>query len=81
MRMAGVGGAGIESTIRRILKTVLSDHVAKMYNWKGRDKLSFEKTNVVRLIYGNSAILLLLEIRACFKNILLQRLQKDPILM
>lgn len=55
-RMSTVGGSGIDSTTRRILKTLMSDHVAKMYNWKGRDKLSFEKTNIMPLIYGNESV-------------------------
>ncbi|CAH1367295.1 unnamed protein product [Tenebrio molitor] len=50
-RLASVGGSGIESLTRRILKFLISNEVAILYNWKGRDKLSFEQTTVMNVIY------------------------------
>lgn len=51
-RLATVGGDNIMSHTRRILKYIISDEVALHYNWKGREKLSFEKTNTMAIIYG-----------------------------
>ncbi|XP_064215864.1 uncharacterized protein LOC135267914 [Tribolium castaneum] len=50
-RLAAVGGSGVESLTRRIMKFLLSNEVATLYNWKGRDKLSFEQTPVMSVIY------------------------------
>lgn len=51
--MSAVGGSGIENLTRRILRFMISDEVAILYNWKGRDKMSFEKTNSMKMIYGS----------------------------
>lgn len=51
-RLAAVGGSGVESLTRRIMKFLLSNEVAVLYNWKGRDKFPFEKTAVINVIYG-----------------------------
>ncbi|GJQ68615.1 hypothetical protein Trydic_g17164 [Trypoxylus dichotomus] len=50
-RFTNIGGSGIESQVRRILKLLLRDPVACKYNWKGRDKISFQKTEVVPIIH------------------------------
>ncbi|KAJ8926258.1 hypothetical protein NQ314_021379, partial [Rhamnusium bicolor] len=51
-RLAAVGGTGIDSLTRRILKYVLSNEVGMLFNWKGRDKKCFEKTALMKIIYG-----------------------------
>lgn len=53
-RLAAVGGSGVESLTRRIMKFLISNEVAILYNWKGRDKLSFERTYVMNVIYGTA---------------------------
>lgn len=50
--MAALGGTGVENLTRRILKYIMCNEVAVLYNWKGRDKISFEKTSVMDVIYG-----------------------------
>lgn len=51
-RLSAIGGSGVDSLTRRILKFMLTNEVAMQFNWKGRDKKSFEKTNLVQVIYG-----------------------------
>lgn len=50
-RLSAVGGVGVEAHARRYLKFMLGDEVAVKYNWKGRDKLPFENTNIMAIIY------------------------------
>jgi len=35
---------------------LISDEVAELYNWKGREKLSFENTHLVGVIRSNKVI-------------------------
>lgn len=55
-RLSAVGGSGLESLTRRILKFLITDEVAELYNWKGREKLSFENTHLVGVIRSNEII-------------------------
>lgn len=54
--MAAVGGSGADSHTRRILKFLIADEIALKYNWKGRDKISFQKTKTMDLIYSKYII-------------------------
>ncbi|KRT83544.1 hypothetical protein AMK59_4867, partial [Oryctes borbonicus] len=56
-RLAAVGGSTIEYHTRRALKFLMSNEVAVNFNWKGREKLSFEKTKIMSVIYGKNSIL------------------------
>ncbi|CAG9822889.1 unnamed protein product [Phaedon cochleariae] len=49
-KLATLGGSGTESHTRRMLKYLLSDEVARNFNWKGREKISFEKLKTKQLI-------------------------------
>ncbi|XP_044747941.1 longitudinals lacking protein, isoforms A/B/D/L isoform X5 [Coccinella septempunctata] len=49
-RLAALGGSGGESLTRRILKFLITDEVASLFNWKGRDKMPFEKLKVTELV-------------------------------
>ncbi|KAF2884451.1 hypothetical protein ILUMI_21717 [Ignelater luminosus] len=50
-RLAAIGGSGIASLTRRIMKYLLKDDVCVLYSWKGRDKIPFEKTKTMDIIY------------------------------
>ncbi|KAJ8937206.1 hypothetical protein NQ314_012003 [Rhamnusium bicolor] len=52
-RLAAVGGSGLESHTRRILKILITNEIACSFNWKGRNKIAFENTRIMATIYGN----------------------------
>ncbi|KAJ8967164.1 hypothetical protein NQ314_003052 [Rhamnusium bicolor] len=52
-RLAAVGGSGLESHSRRILKFLITNEIACSFNWKGRNKIAFENTRIMAIIYGN----------------------------
>ncbi|XP_045461554.1 uncharacterized protein LOC123671632 [Harmonia axyridis] len=49
-RLASLGGSGTVSLTRRMLRYILSDNVAKLFNWKGRDKIAFENYRTKELL-------------------------------
>lgn len=51
-RLAAIGGPTVPILVRRIMKYMFSDELQQLFNWKGIDKLSFEKTDVIHIIYG-----------------------------
>ncbi|KAF2901641.1 hypothetical protein ILUMI_04548, partial [Ignelater luminosus] len=50
-RLAAIGGSGIAGLTRRIMKYLLNDDVCVLYSWKGRDKIPFEKTKTMDIVY------------------------------
>ncbi|KAJ8928686.1 hypothetical protein NQ314_018696, partial [Rhamnusium bicolor] len=50
-RLAAVGGSGLESHSRRILKFLITNELACSFNWKGMDKITFENTRIMAIIY------------------------------
>ncbi|XP_018565275.1 uncharacterized protein LOC108906485 [Anoplophora glabripennis] len=51
-RLAALGGSGVESITRRIMKFLISNDLAINFNWKGRfSKKAFEHTRIMRIIY------------------------------
>ncbi|KAJ8939912.1 hypothetical protein NQ314_010951 [Rhamnusium bicolor] len=50
-RLAAVGGSGLESHTRRILKFLITNEIACSFNWKRRNKIAFENTRIMAIIY------------------------------
>nr|CAI5843128.1 unnamed protein product [Callosobruchus analis] len=51
-RLAALGGTGLESVTRRIMKFLFNNELATHFNWKGRhNKTGFEQTATMNLVY------------------------------
>lgn len=51
-RLSALGGSNVEGHTRRCLSFVLANELAVLFNWKGRDKLAFEKSHTMSIIFG-----------------------------
>ncbi|XP_044254823.1 uncharacterized protein LOC123005230 [Tribolium madens] len=54
LRLAAVGGSGIESQCRRIMQYLMTNSLAMKFNWKGKEKIAFQKTKTMTLIYESA---------------------------
>ncbi|CAH1986778.1 unnamed protein product [Acanthoscelides obtectus] len=51
-RLAALGGSGIDSITRRIMRFLFDNELATQFNWKGRhNKTGFEGTAIMGLVY------------------------------
>jgi len=52
-QLRGEGGTNVEDTTRNMLRRVMKDQVASLYNWAGRgEKLAFKETRTCQVIIG-----------------------------
>ncbi|KAG5899820.1 hypothetical protein JTB14_010259 [Gonioctena quinquepunctata] len=47
-----IGGTSPEDHTRRILRFILTNELACLYNWKGEDKKALKDTHGIQPIYG-----------------------------
>ncbi|KAF2887531.1 hypothetical protein ILUMI_18642, partial [Ignelater luminosus] len=50
-RLAAIEGSSIACLTKRIMKYLLKDEVCALCSWKGKDKIPFEKTKTMDIIY------------------------------
>lgn len=54
-RLSLRSGSTLSSAVRRVLQGLMSDEVAKTFNWKGSrgEKMGIQQTGLAGVIYGN----------------------------
>lgn len=62
-RLSALGGSSVESHTRKCLSYILANELAVLFNWKGREKLAFEKYRITSVIFGKYLLNFLINIK------------------